>query len=203
MTASRDALRDTRRGENPARLLQVASRVIASVVPFVVALLHAGSSSAWRDDLPILRGLSGMGAGRQGFLWPLLAQASHMLPIGNLHFRGALMAAIVLGACGLAIFLVTSEILDTGQATPRLNVALSTIAALMATLCETGQLEGTIAGGAAAPLLLALLVVFLRPAESLSFPGRGLAVGLLTGALLAENATLGAALIAAIVVSLF
>ena len=125
MTASHDAPRDTRRGENPARWLQVSAIGTASVVPFIVALVHAGSSSAWRDDLPILRGLSGMGAGRQGLLWPILVQASHLLPLGNLHFRAAFLAAVVLGACGLAIFLVTSEILETNQSAPRLNAALS------------------------------------------------------------------------------
>jgi len=203
MTASHDAPRDTRRGENPARWLQISAIGTASVVPFIVALVHAGSSSAWRDDLPILRGLSGMGAGRQGFLWPILVQASHLLPLGNLHFRAALLAAGVLGACGLAIFLVTSEILDTNQSAPRLNAALSAIAALMATLGSTGQLEGTVGGGAVAALLLALLVVCLRPAESVSYPGRALGVGLLMGAILAESAPLGAALLVAIAVSLF
>jgi hypothetical protein len=203
MTALRDALRDTRRGENPARYLRVAALGIASVVPFVVALLHTASSSAWRDDLPILRGLSGMAAGRQGFVWPLVTQASQLLPLGSLHFRAALSAAIILGACGLAIFLVTSEILESGQEAPRLNDALSTIAALMATLGFTGQMEGTVGGGGAAALLLALLVVFLRPAESLSSPGRALLAGLLWGALFAESATTGVALLAAVTISLF
>ena len=203
MTASRDALRDARRGENPARWLQMAAAGIASIVPFIVALVHAGSSSAWRDDLPILRGLSGMGAGRQGFVWPILVQASHLLPFGNLHFRAAFLAAVVLGGCGFAIFLMTSEILETNQLAPRLNAALAAIAALMATLGSTGQLEGTVGGGAVAALLLALMVVCLRPAESVSFPGRALGVGLLLGALFAESAPLGVALLAAIAVSLF
>src|SRR5690348_7033887 len=112
MTALRDAIRDSRTGESPARWLQMAAMGTATIVPFIVALVHAGSSSAWRDDLPLLRGLSGMGAGRQGFLSPILVQASHLFPLGNLHFRAAFVAAVVLGACGLAIFLVTSEILQ-------------------------------------------------------------------------------------------
>src|SRR4051812_18528916 len=125
MTASRDALRDSRRADNPAGWLQIAAAWIASTVPFIVALVHAGSSSAWRDDLSILRGLSGMGAGRQGFVWPILLQASHLLPFGNLHFRAAFFAAVVLGGCGFAIFLLTSEILETNQSAPRLNPAVA------------------------------------------------------------------------------
>ncbi len=202
MTVSRDALRDSRRGEHPARWLQVAAQTTSCVVPFVVALLHSGSSPAWRDDLPILRSLSAMGAGRQGFVWPLLAQASQLVPLGNLFFRGALLAAIVLGACGLVIFLLTSEILETNQVAPRLNAALSTIAALMATLGSTGQLEGTVAGGAAVALSLALLILLLRPTESLFLPERALSMGLLLGALVAESATVAAALVVAIALSL-
>jgi hypothetical protein len=189
--------------ENPARTLQLVGCAIAAFVPFVVALLHVGSSPAWRDDLPILRGLSGMGAARQGFFWPLLVQASQLVPLGSLPFRASLISASVLGACGYVIFLVTSEILETGMHAPRLNPALSTIAALMATLGPTGQLEGTVGGGGALALLLAMLVMLLRPAESLSSPGRALSVGLVLGALFAESPVLGVALVAAIGSSLF
>jgi len=98
-----------------------------------------------------------------------------------------LVAALVLGACGLAIFFFTRAILAASAVTPRLSTVLAAAAALMPTLCPSGQREGTVAGGACLALLVLLLVLIARPLEAESDPRRALAVGLLLGALFAES----------------
>jgi hypothetical protein len=171
----------------PAPWFERICAAAAFFVPFEVALLHVGSSSAWRDDLPLLRGLAWVGNGRSSGLWCVLVQASFFLPLGSLYFRASAAAALALGASGLAIFFLTKDILAANADAPRLTTVLSAIAALTATLSLSGQREGTVAGGACVAVLVALVIVRERPSEALGQPRRALYLGLLFGALLAEN----------------
>src|SRR5438105_6480651 len=133
--------------ERPPSWYERACAIAAFFVPFGVALAHVASAPLWRDDVALLRGWAWVASGRSGGLSAILAQGSFFIPIGSLHFRAGLAAALVLATSGLALYRVTRGILGDGADTPRLSAALAAIAALTATLGATGQREGTIAGG--------------------------------------------------------
>jgi hypothetical protein len=172
------------------------------VVPFLVALVHLASASVWRDDLPLLRGLAWVGSGRSGGLGAMLVQASFFVPLGSVHFRAGLCFAAVLAASSFVIFRVTRVVLERAAHTPRLSVALAAISALMATLCATGQREGTVAGGGCLALLVSMLIVLVAPAQSLMKPAPALAAGLLFGALAGESAAVALPLFAGVCLAL-
>jgi hypothetical protein len=159
-----------------------------------LALAHVASTSVWRDDLAVLRGLAWIGNGRSGGLSMLLVQASFLVPIGSLYFRASLLAALALGASGLAIFVLVRRILRLSAEAPRLSAAFASIAALMVTLGATGQREGTVAGGGAPALLVATLVLVVASGAALSAPRRALAVGMLLGTLAGESVVVASAL---------
>jgi hypothetical protein len=175
-----------------------ACGVAAFFVPFGVALAHLGSSSAWRDDVALLRGLAWAGHDRTGGLSAILIQAAYGVPLGSMHFRAGLVSAIALAASGFVLFRLTRAILDDEAETPRLSPALGAIAALMATLGPTGQREGTVAGGGAVALGVALVLLSLRPERALAHPRGALGVGLLFGALAAESGVVALALAAGV-----
>jgi hypothetical protein len=162
--------------------------VISVVAPFAVALGHAGSASVWRDDAIVLRGLGWVGAGYGGCVSALMAQASFFLPLGSVHYRLAVLGAVVLGAAGWAVHAWARDLLGRRVGPPLLADALAMIAALAATLSAAGQGEGALAGGSGVALLLAVMILRARPAEALSDPPRAIIVGMLGGALLAESA---------------
>jgi hypothetical protein len=189
-------------GEPPRSWFERACGGAAFLVPFGVALAHVGSSSAWRDDLPLLRGLAWVGNDRTGGLSAILVQTSFLVPFGSVYFRAGLAAALVLAASGFVLFLLTRRVLDEGADTPRLSAALAAIAALTATLGSTGQREGTVAGGGAAALLSTLCILARRPERAFREPRGALAVGLLFGALAAESGVVALALAAGVGVAL-
>ncbi|MET0591687.1 MAG: hypothetical protein ABW133_03240, partial [Polyangiaceae bacterium] len=178
--------------------------LISFVAPFSVVVAHAGTASIWRDDLTLLRGLAWIGGGRSGCVSALLAQVSFFLPIGSLHFRLALVAAIVLGAAGGAIHALVRDLLRRGEMqVPLLASAVATIAALAATLSAAAQREGGTLGGGGVALLLALLALWMRPGEALAEPRRAIALGSLVGALAAESPGTAFAVIAALATARF
>jgi hypothetical protein len=175
---------------------------LSFAAPFAVALLHAGTASIWRDDLVVLRGVGWVGLGQSGCLSALLAQASLLVPLGSAHFRLAFAAAIVLGAAGVIVHDYTRDLLARRANVPLLDEALATIAALTATLSATAQHQGAVAGGGGVALLLALLVLRAGPAEALRYPRTAIRVGILVGALFAENAWTALALGVALLLGL-
>ena len=177
-----------------SRPLTRVGAVISAVAPFAVALSHAGSASIWRDDVVLLRGLGWVGWGRAGCVSALAAQASFFLPLGSVHFRLALVAAMVLGAAGFAVHAATRDLLARDANAPLLSDALATIASLTATLSATGQSEGAVAGGSGFALLLAVMILGAKPAEALRHPPRAAYLGMLAGALLAESSLAALAL---------
>jgi hypothetical protein len=160
---------------------------ISFVAPFAVVIGHAATGSVWRDDLVVLRGLGWVGLGRTGAVSALFAQAAFYVPLGSVHFRLALMAAVVLGAAGCAVYAFTRDVLARQAESPLLTDALATIAALTATLSATAQEEGALAGGGGAALLLAATILATRPADALGSRAHALYLGMLGGALVAES----------------
>jgi len=179
---------------DPPTWFERACSAAALLVPFGLALTRVAGSSVWRDDLALLRGLAWVGNGRTGGLSALLVQASFFVPIGSVYFRAGLGAALVLAAAGLAIFHLARGLLDEIATTPRLSASLAMIAALMTTLGATGQREGTVAGGGAVALLVATLILVMRPIDAFEHPRRSLAVGLLFGGLAGESGLVAMAL---------
>ena len=173
-----------------------AGLLISTAAPFFVALGHASTASTWRDDVVVLRGLGWVGWGHSGCVSALLAQLAVFLPLGPVHFRLAVMGAIVLGAAGFAVHALTRDLLSRRASAPFLADALAMIAALTATLSATGQSEGAVAGGSGVALLVVLLILRAEPAGALRVPARAVPLGMWFGALLAESsltaATVGA-----------
>ena len=177
--------------------------VISAAAPFLVALEHASTSSVWRDDIVVLRGLGWVGWGYSGCVSALLAQLAVLLPLGPVHFRLALMGAAVLGAAGWAVHALTHDLLARHAPTPALIThALPMIAALTATLSVTGQSEGAVAGGSGVALLLASLTLRADPSEVLGEPSRAVPLGMLLGALLVESGVTAVAALAGISLAL-
>jgi hypothetical protein len=176
---------------SPVRSSNALVRIGAAIsfaAPCVALLVRAGTTSSWRDDLVLLRGLAHVGMGATGNVSAVLAQGAFFLPLGSVHFRLALAAALVLGAAGLATFALTRELLDRRRETaPLLVDSLATIAALAATLSIAAQREGSTLGGGGVALVLSLLVLRARPTEALGDAARAVPLGMLAGALFAES----------------
>jgi hypothetical protein len=175
-------------GDRGSGFVTHAFAAVSAAVPFGVALSHGASTSSWRDDAIVLRGLGWVGSGTTGCVSALLAQASFFVPLGSLHFRLSLVAAVVLGAAGCAVHAWTRELLDRPTSAPYLADALAMIAALTATLSATAQRDGAVAGGGGIALFLAVTILRSRPAVALRHATGAAQVGMLAGALLAENA---------------
>jgi hypothetical protein len=159
----------------------------AFFIPFVLALSHVASTSVWRDDLAILRGLKWVGNGRTGGISALLVQASFFVPLGSLYFRASLFSALALGASGLALFVLARHILRLSADAPRLSSAFASVVALTATAGAMGLREGTVAGGGAVALLVAVLILVGASGMAFEGPRRALLLGMLFGALLGES----------------
>src|SRR5262249_26049250 len=136
-------------------------RLLSGLVPFAFAVTRLPLDAEWRDDLPIVRGFGLAPASFRGSLSTALTQLIALAPFGNRPFRGALLSALALASCALAIYEIARRVLEENAKTPRLSPALACLAALTATLSAPFQLEGTIAGGAAVaclPVIASVLV---------------------------------------------
>ena len=87
-----------------------AGAIVSFAAPFGVALAATGSTSAWRDDHLVVQGIGCIGREHRGGVSAWLAEASRFVPLGALHFRLALVAALVLGAAGFAVHRLAREI---------------------------------------------------------------------------------------------
>jgi hypothetical protein len=165
--------------------------LVATWVPFGVALSRAASAGQWRDDLPAVRDLGLVAVGFGGGVSTLVTQALGLLPLGPRTFRAALGAAIALAISARLLYGLVRRALDRKEPTPRLGAALAAIATLTAALSPTWQREGTVGGGAmiATALVLGALTIGLRAAESPASlaPRTWIGLGALGGAALAES----------------
>lgn len=129
---------------------------LALVVPLLVALLAASPTSDFRDDVAAVRSLGLIPIGTEGWISTVLAQLATLLPIGGRWLRAAWLSGLALGLASRLLYGATLRLLERGARMPRLGPALALAAALMATLSESFQREGTVTGGASLAAALAL-----------------------------------------------
>ncbi len=122
----------------------------------IVTVFRASASPVWRDDLPIVRALGLVPAGTEGRVSTVLIQLASLLPIGGRWLRASWVGAFALALCSYLIYTLARRVLERATSTPRLTPSLALAAALTATLAQSFQLEGTVAGGA--PLATALVL---------------------------------------------
>ena len=187
--------------------------LLASALPFSVALARAASSGQWRDDLPAVRDLGLVAVGVGGGLSTLVTQALSLFPLGSRSFRAAFGGALALALAARLLYgLVRRLLVEASTAPslrgaapvvrwPRLASALAAIAALTTALSPTWQREGTVGGGAmlATAVTLAALTIALRLFESgpATPPSRWMALGALVGAAFAESPPAGLVVVVA------
>ena len=120
----------------------------AFVIPLIVTAFRASAAPVWRDDLPIARALGLLPAGTEGRVTTVFVELLSLLPLGGRWLRASWAGALSLALCSFLIFLLGRRVLERTVPTPRLTPALALAGALTATLAQSFQLEGTVAGGA-------------------------------------------------------
>jgi hypothetical protein len=143
----------------PRHWLDTVFRRAAFMVPLLVTIFRASPASVWRDDLPIVRALGLVPAGTEGRVTTVLVQLASLIPLGGRWLRASWVGALALAWCAYLIYVLARRVLERAVDTPRLTPSLSLAAALTATLAQSFQLEGTVAGGA--PLATALVLAGL------------------------------------------
>ena len=128
----------------------------AFVIPLIVTAFRASAAPVWRDDLPIARALGLLPAGTEGRVTTVFVELLSLLPLGGRWLRASWAGALSLALCSFLIFLLGRRVLERTVPTPRLTPALALAGALTATLAQSFQLEGTVAGGA--PMATALVL---------------------------------------------
>jgi hypothetical protein len=172
----------------------------AFLVPLVVGLLGAATSSAWRDDLALVQSLGLVPLGAKGCVSSIAIQIFSFLPLGGRVLRASLASVLGLSLAAALVHQLARRALAENANTPRLTPLLAASAALGCTLSLPWQLEGTLAGGGAlgAALALAGLALLLAARDALVDARLWLALGAL-GALAAfENHNAGFALVLAL-----
>jgi hypothetical protein len=173
---------------------------LAFGVPFAVTLTRTASSTQWRDDLAVVRGLGLLPLGSEGALSSVALQLSSLLPLGGRSLRASLASALALSVGSFFAYCLTRRALGHYADRPAIAPLLSLCAALSATLSAGWQLEGTVAGGAALAAAVALGGLFLRERAAHDDARAWLCLGVVTGAAVVEShvaaLVLGAALAA-------
>ncbi|HWZ90397.1 MAG TPA: hypothetical protein VNW92_16150 [Polyangiaceae bacterium] len=189
------------RASTPRHWLDPVFRRAAFLVPLLVTIFRASPSPVWRDDLPIVRALGLVPAGTEGRVTSVLVELASLVPLGGRWLRASWVGAFALGLSAYLIYGLARRVLESAVDTPRLTPSLSLAAALTATLAQSFQLEGTIAGGA--PLATALVLAgLLLGFEALRRKDARLSValGALTGLALTEAHAAALVLVLALVV---
>jgi hypothetical protein len=189
------------RASTPRHWLDPVFRRAAFLVPFVVTIFRASPASVWRDDLPVVRALGLVPAGTEGRVTTVLVELASLVPLGGRWLRASWVGAFALALCAYLIYVLGRRVLERATDTPRLTPALALAAALTATLAQSFQLEGTVAGGA--PLATALVLAgLLLGFEALRRKDARLSValGALTALTLSEAHAAALLLVAALVV---
>lgn len=126
------------------------------MIPLIVTVFRASATPLWRDDLPIVRALGLVPAGTEGRVTTVLVQLASLLPLGGRWLRASWVGALSLALCSYLIYVLARRVLERAVNTPRLTPSLALAGALTATLAQSFQLEGTVAGGA--PMATALVL---------------------------------------------
>lgn len=171
-------------------------------MPLAVSVLRAATSTQWRDDGALVRGLGFVPLGYEGALSSVLVQAFSLLPIGGRILRAALVSALGAGFASWLVYRLSRRLLEGNAATPRLTACLALGAALGTTLGSTWQMEATIAGGATWGVSLALLGLLVRPGPGLPDARAALGFGGLLVVTTLEHPAAGLALALAFAVQL-
>ena len=171
--------------------LALALGLLATWIPFGLAVARGASAGQWRDDLPAVRDLGLVAVGFGGGLSTLVTQALSLLPLGPRTFRAALGSALALALAARLLYGLVHQALTRAGPSPRLSAALAAIATLTAALSPTWQREATVGGGAmiAVAVVLAALTLGVRAAEAPAAvaPRTWIGLGALGGAALAES----------------
>jgi hypothetical protein len=109
--------------------------------------------------LPIVRALGLLPAGTEGRVTTVLVELLSLLPLGGRWLRASWAGALSLALCSYLIYVLARRVLERAVNTPRLTPSLALAGALTATLAQSFQLEGTVAGGA--PMATALVLAGL------------------------------------------
>lgn len=173
---------------------------LALGVPLIVTVLRLSSAPAWRDDLPVVRGLGLVPVGGEGTLSMVLSALAALLPIGGRLVRAALVSALGLALASRCVYAIARRILDQNAPTPRLSPPLALVAALIATLAPSWQLEGTIAGGATVAAALVLAGLAMRPCTTISDARVWVGLGAMSALLALESHSAALAWLAALCV---
>ena len=171
------------------------------MIPLIVTAFRTTSSPVWRDDLPIVRALGLLPAGTEGRVTTVFVQLLSLLPIGGRWLRASWLGALSLALCSYLIYVFGRRVLERAVHTPRLTPSLALAGALTATLAQSFQLEGTVAGGA--PLATALVLAgLLLGFETVKRKDTRLsiALGALVGLTLSEAHAAGLVLLFALLV---
>ena len=153
----------------------------------MVTVFRASASPVWRDDLPIVRALGLLPAGTEGRVTTVFVQLLSLLPIGGRWLRASWVGALSLALCSYLIYVLGRRVLERAVHTPRLTPSLALAGALTATLAQSFQLEGTVAGGAPMATALVLAVLLLGFETVKRKDARlSLALGALVGLALSE-----------------
>ncbi|HKO47876.1 MAG TPA: hypothetical protein VJV79_09140 [Polyangiaceae bacterium] len=140
----------------PRHWLDVVFAQAAFAIPLMVTAFRGSAVPVWRDDLPIVRALGLLPAGTEGRVTTVFVELLSLLPIGGRWLRASWAGALSLALCSYLIYVLGRRVLERAAHTPRLTPSLALAGALTATLAQSFQLEGTVAGGA--PMATALVL---------------------------------------------
>lgn len=174
---------------------------VTLALPFSLSVLRLASSGTWRSDLATVRDVGLVSVGLGGGVSTALTQALVALPVGNLTFRASLGSALACAVAARALFELSCDALAlaagrrAGTHGSALEPAYAAVAALLAALSPSFQLEATVGGGAmvGAALALCTLLVGTRHVGPARTPERLATLGLLAGLTLAESPVAGLA----------
>jgi hypothetical protein len=165
--------------ESPSWLYRIG-QVASAAIPFVIAALRTSSTPQWRDDGTMVHAMDIMVAPGKGAVSTLLMQLMVVFPIGNLHFRHAMLSACSLGVVGYLLFVWVHRLLKRDSSFPILTPFLALTASLTATLAPTLHNEATVGGGSlvAVGLMLSTLLSSEHTTEQEHQPWYWLGTGL-------------------------
>lgn len=134
-------------------------------LPFGFALSRSSSLAQWHGDVGAVRDVTLAGTGWGAGLTTNLTQLLMLLPLGSLSYRAAMLSNLALAVFSWLLFRVALRALraqETALALPGSRFAapaFGLIAALLATLSPTLQLEATAGGTSMVGAALAIAVV--------------------------------------------
>lgn len=184
-----------------ARLARFVGGVVTLALPFALSVLRLASSGTWRSDLATVRDVGLVSVGLGGAVSTALTQALVALPVGNLTLRASLGSALACALAARVLFELTCDALALAAGRKRgthgsaLEPAYAAVAALLAALSPSFQLEATVGGGAmvGAALALSTLLYGTRRVDASSPAERLATLGTLAGLTLAESPVAGLA----------